>query len=160
MSAYFTAQQAAFRLSQSNSAYISQMLAAAKGRDLTTTIALAMVVCKLTPLPGGVVESPESFFNENGGVSGAEAIGVLNNLVPVDYKGALEIGRNLYLVRYELATCPFNAFGYDRSKGIASVFGLNAHLSKDVLNCIRENGQEITTKYEKFLEIVNQLKKD
>lgn len=160
MSHFYTAQQATFRLKPSSSAFLTQMAASGRGRDLTTSIALAMVASELAKFPAGEIESPETYFTENAGTCSAEVVNTINELVPVDYRCALELAKNLFLIRYEMAYRPFQALGYDRSLGIRSIFGLSAHLSNDVLECIRANGQEITDKYARFKELVQDLKKD
>lgn len=158
--AYYSYEQATYRLSPGNSAYMSQLMATTRSRSQTTTIALAMLMVHLTPLPGGEVDSPEAFFMDNGGTAAAELIGVINNLAPVNCKEIINTAKQLYLVRYEMATCPFGAFGYDRRDGIESIFGLKAHLSDATLKIMQESAQDITSTYERFKEIASELKKD
>lgn len=158
--AYYTSEQAPFRLSQSNSSYLSQLMATGKSRTQITSIALAMLMVHLTPLPGGEIESPAAFFMENGGVAAAELIGTINNMAPVNCRQTIDLAKQLYLIRYEMANCPFSAFGYDRKEGIESIFGLKAHLGDDVLKVMRESAQEITNVFARFKEIAAELKKD
>lgn len=160
MSQFFSAQQAVFRLKPSASAFVTYLASSGRGRDLTTTIALAMVACEMTKFPAGEVESPDAYFTDNAAITAAEAINVINELVPVDYRLALKLAKDMFLIRYESAYRPYKALGYDRSKGIRSIFGLSAHLSNDVLDCIQCNANEITEKYSRFQELVYDIKKD
>lgn len=159
MSQYYNSQQAAFRLSQANSAFINQLLVSGRGKELPTTIALAMFAAAKADLPGGTVESPEAYFMENVGANSAEAINTLNEIVPVDYRRAIDLARKIYLLRYELAVKPFHAFGYNLTEGINSIFGLCAHLPEDVLKCMQCNAADITCKYMRFNEIFNEIEK-
>lgn len=160
MSIYIQASQAVFRLPAGNSSFITQLAASGKSRDLPTAIALGIAATQTADLPAGRVDSPEEFFLQQSGVNAADAVNVINELCPVDYRTALAVAKDLYLVRYELAYKPFDAFGYNLERGITAVFGLNNHIPSDILECIRCNAKEITAKVHHFKEIIQNLKKD
>ena len=159
MSNYYQSSQSVYRLCAGNSEFINTMLISQRGRELPTTIALAMLVAGGITLPGGEIESPEAYFTQTASALGLEFLGVLNEVLPVDYRRAIEIAKGLFLTRYEIATCPFNAFGVVRTHGLASIFGLNAHLGEDVLDCMRANGQRITDLYDRFKTIEAEMRK-
>ena len=160
MSIFVAPNQARYRLSKSNSAFVTQLAMVGKTRDLVTAVALAIAVNRFADLPGGSIDSPEEYFQQQAGLNAADAINIINEMVPVDYKTALETAKDLYLIRYELAQRPFSAFGYDLSKGIAAIFGLNNHLPPNILDCIRHHGAELTNRANRFHEIITELKKD
>lgn len=160
MSIYVTAQQAAFKLNPTNSAFVTQMAASAKSRDLCTAIALAIAVSTYADLPAGKVDSPEEFFEQQAGVNAADAVSVINDLFPVDYRTVLKVAKDLFLIRYELAQKPFAAFGYDFKSGISNVFGLQNHLPEDVLKTIECSASEILPKVGRFREIIENLRKE
>lgn len=160
MSSFYNSKQSVFRLTNGNSSFINSMMVSGRGKELSTSIALAMYVSGTVSLPGGEIESPETYFDENGATLGTEFLGTLNELVPIDYRCALDIAKRLYLTRYEIAQCPYTAFGVDRRNGVYSVFGLNNHLSPEVLNCLSTHGQVITDLYSRFKDIASELKKD
>lgn len=160
MSIFVSATQAVFKLSPGNSAFVTQMAASMKSRDLPTAIALAIAVNTFADLPAGKVDSPEEFFDNQAGVNAADAISVINDLFPVDFRSALRIAKELYLVRYELAQKPFAAFGYDLKCGVESIFGLQAHLSEEVLKAMACHADLIVPKVGRFREIVQNLRKE
>lgn len=160
MSIFVSATQAAFKLSPTNSAFVTQMAAASNSRGLPTAIALAIAVNTFTDLPAGNVDSPEEYFDQQSGRNAADAISVINDLFPVDYRSAIRIARELYLIRYELAQKPFQAFGYNHKQGVACIFGLQAHMSEEVLNAIECSPSEILPKVGRFREIIENLRKE
>lgn len=159
MSNFYTASQSRFRMSQASSAFITQLSSGSRGRELVTSIALAMAVCEMSALPAGEVQDPQTHFLTQAGVCGAEAVGIINELVPVDYAIALDIAKGLYLARYELAVKPFAAFGYKLSDGVPSLLGLKNHLPDNVIACMQSNGSEIADKFRRFKEVIGELKK-
>ncbi len=162
MSNFYSASQAAFRLKPATSGWVSQMAASGRSRQLYMAIALAMVANKMSDLPNGKLEGQgaQEYFLQQAGVSGAEVIGIINELMPVDHRAAASIAQNFYANRYENAFCPYTEFGANREKGLAAIFGLNCHFSEDVLDCMRKHGYEITNAYEYLLELVAQLRKE
>lgn len=160
MSIYVTGHQAMFKLNPSNSAFVTQMAVSSKGRTLATAIALAIAVNTYSDLPAGRVDSPEEFFAQSAGVNAADAVSVINDLFPVDYKSALRIAKELYLIRYELAQKPFDAFGYNHKCGLSSVFGLQAHLSEEVIKAIDCTPELIIPLVGRFREIIENLRKE
>lgn len=160
MSNFYSSTQAMFRLSDKASAYVTQHAAAGKSRELPVTIALAMAACQLVSLPGGDVDSPEEYFLSNAGVIAAEAIESVNEIMPVNFKQALELTKNLYLVRYELAQKPFKAFGYTYEEGLASLFGLNNHLPEDVLHCMRTFARDIIYNFNQLNIVIESIRKE
>lgn len=158
MSNYVSTSQAPFRLCAANSAFISQMSVSGKSRDLLTAIALALACNRLISIPGNV-DSPEEYFAQQGGMDTADAVSLINEIMPVDYKTVLKVALDLFLVRYELSHKPFEAFGIDRKDGLSSVFGLNAHMSRDIIECIRDHGYVITERCERFTHIMQELRK-
>lgn len=159
MSNFVSTTQAPFRLCASNAAYISQMSVSGRSRDLPTAIGLAIACNRLITLPGQV-DSPESYYAQQGGMDTADAISLLNEIMPVDYKTALKVSLDLFLVRYELSVKPFEAFGIGREHGLASIFGLTAHLPPNVLDCMRDHAREITDRADRFTSIIAELRKD
>lgn len=157
MSNVVSASQARIRLSTEESSFISQLAMSGRSRDLPTAIALAIAACRDIALPGGDVHSPEEYFLQQVGVTASDAISVINELVPVDYRTAIEQAKNLYLIRYEMAQKPFANFGVSRQCGLSSIFGLTAHLPNDVIECIKNNGREITGKSEMFYGVIKSL---
>ena len=160
MSNFYTSSQAMFRLTEKTTAWVSQMAASGKSKDLPVTIGLAMTACAMATLPGGNIDSPEEFFLTNAGVAAADAVDIINELMPVDYKFAMTLAKDLYLVRYELAMRPFQALGYDFDKGLATIFGLNAHIPANVLECIRHSARDIINSFEHFNRIVESIRKE
>lgn len=160
MSNFYTSSQAQFRLNEKTSAWVTQMTAAGKSKELPVTIALAMNVCAMASLPGGEVDSPEEYFLTNSSVLGADALEIINEIMPVDYKLTMTLAKALYLVRYELAVRPFQALGYDFDKGLATMFGLNAHIPTDVLECIRHHAREIIKNKEHFNSLIASIRKE
>ncbi len=160
MSNFYTPQQAMFRLSDKNSAFITQTNASGKGKSLTMTIALAMTACAMVSLPGGNVDSPEEYFLSNAGVIAAEAIETVNQILPVDYKTAMTLAKDLYLIRYEQAMRPFSALGYDYDDGLSTLFGLNAHLPTNVIECIRKDARVIIKNIDRLKSIIDSIRKE
>lgn len=156
---YANSLQARFKLSKGSSAFITQLVTSSRASELPTTIALAIAVSKTAMLPAGAVESIETYFMDQAGRQAAEAIGVVNELVPVNYRLAIDIAKQLYHIRYETSAMPFRAMGYDMADGIAALFGLSKHLSKDVLACMQSNAGEISMKAGRFEDILNELRK-
>lgn len=161
MSQFYTASQAGFRLSSSNSAWMNQMLMSGRSRQAAISFALAMAVNKMSDLPAGRLadDNAGEYFLNQAGIAGSTVAGVINELMPVDIREVLRLAKSLYTNRYEQAYRPYEEFGVNRSKGIASIFGLNYHFSEDTLDVVRTQGQAITDAYSRFVEIIKELKK-
>lgn len=157
---FYTSQQSHLRLNESSSAYLTQLSAAGRTRDLPVTIALAMAACSLVSLPGGNLESPEDYFLTNGGTIAAEAIEAVNEIIPVDFRTALTLAKDLFLIRYEAAQRPFQAFGYDFDNGLATVFGLNAHLPQNVVDIIAKDAREVIKHFNRLTSIIASIRKE
>lgn len=160
MSNFVSLTQSAFRLKPEQSAFITQLVASGRGRETVFAIALALALSRICNLPGGEVESPEAYFDNQVSTDAVDALQLINEIVPVDYRTALALTRALYLTRYELANRPFNAFGVDRSNGVAAIFGLNEHIAPDILTLMQVNAQSITENAERFHQVIKALRKD
>ena len=160
MGNFHSPAQAMFRLSRDNSAFLTQLSAGVLGRSLGIAVALAVACNRSVTLPGGDLESPEKYFMEHSGVDMAEAVSVINEITPVDFKTVLDVAKNLYLVRYELAQKPFMAFGSGQVSGIAGIFGLSAHVAPCILETLENDSSAIMRNAERFYEIIKELRKD
>ena len=160
MGNFYTASQAQFRLSRDSSSFLTQLSSTANGRSLPIAVALAIACNRSVQLPGGDLESPEKYFLEQSGVDMATVVGVINEIAPVDYRTTLELAKNLFLVRYELAQKPFAAFGANYTSGIAAIFGLSTHISADIIETLEKDSNKITLNVARFHAIIQELRKD
>ena len=136
-----------FKLSQETTAYVNQMVASGRSRDLEVTIALAMVASTLLTVPSGPVPDPEAYYRTQAGVLSINMVNAVNGMMSVDYRLALELCHKLYAQRYEMATMPFQSFSVECSEGTSCLFGLTKHLPAFVLECMNANSKTIVRHY-------------
>lgn len=149
-----------FRLKGDQSSYITAIASSGKGRDITVTIAMAMVASTLIKLPTDITPDINSFMNANGYEEALDFIDVVNKLVPIDTAIIMSLTEKLYKARYEAAYMPFQAFSIDQKQGIACIFGLSKHIPENILDKMQNNAFEITTYYDRLCEVLCALKTD
>jgi len=136
-----------FKLNQETVAYINQLVASGRSRDLEVTIALAMVASTLLAVPSSPVPDPEAYYRSQAGVASIDLVSSVNSMMSVDYRLALELCHKLFAQRYEMAAMPFQSFSIECNEGVECLFGLTKHLPAFVLECMCKNSKTIVRHY-------------
>lgn len=144
------------RLDRASKSYIETLMMTGKSRDLDVTIALAMVMSSLVDLPSKG-DDVEEFWKSQAAAPASDFVNAINNLMPVDYRQALELARKLFVQRYEAATMPFKGFSVSRREGVAAVYGMTKHIPDNVLCAFNECSRNICQHYDALSSVCEAL---
>lgn len=148
-----------FKLPASSTSYLNQLTASGRSRDLTVTIAVAMVAS--TMVPNAETDDPLQTFGSQAAVPALDFINMVNSIAPIDFRQAMELMRNFYVQRQEAFRCPFFASTPTNKEGLAAVFGLSKHIPTNVLEVLNNESRSVMVHYCEFAEVARVvLKKD
>lgn len=139
------------RLPGSTTNYLNQLTMSGRSRDLTVTIAVAMVASTMVPCAEG--DDPLQTFGSQAAAPALDFINMVNSIAPIDFRQAMELMRCFYVQRYEAYKCPFEATTPTDKEGIASVFGLSKHLPTNVLEILNCQARTVMSHYCELKEV-------
>lgn len=144
------------RLDRTSQSYINTLVTTGSSRDLDVTIALAMLMSAMVDIPTND-DDIEEYWRSQASAPATDFVNAVNNLMPVDYRQALELARKLFVQRYEAATMPFKGFSVTRREGVAAVFGLTKHIPENILCRLNECSRSICQHYDALSAICESL---
>lgn len=131
-----------------------------KGNREVVSFGLAKAISNMLPLPSSQVEFASDFFNDNHAFKLTDIINFINEIMVVDIERAIEVTKNLWLIRYNILYSKRKLFKLTEMPASLTFFGVSNKVSLNDFNFIAANEQSIIEVHNVFYQVIAELDAD
>lgn len=127
--------------------FISYLGANGRGKKLSTSIAIAKCIADSLILPTSELENVDISYKSMCAIDANSKISPINEVVLLDIECISEYILKFWKVRYYTMFPRYPMSGYDKSKAILSLFGLDYAIDKNTIEIITNEFIEVAKIY-------------
>lgn len=147
-------------ISKENNEFINSIFSSGKSRSIGVCFSLAYAISNKLLLPNTSVDNLVDFYEQNNKLLIDKIIDTINCSMILDINVVCDLVFSLYNLRYDSYVGRSNVIAMVSETAVEDLFGISKYVSKDVLECIKQDPIKMTEYVNKFYKLICDFDRD